>query len=98
MAASIAGLGNSISAFAGGYNTAKQAERNYNQDQQQIGLRERQIGLQESESEQRRKLLKQQMAAQASEEQRRKRLAYYELFLMNSGLGFGTSAGNVPSN
>ena len=60
MAASIAGIGNSITAFTSGYQAAKQAERNYGLEQQQMGLNERQVGLKEEEAAYRKKLLEQQ--------------------------------------
>ena len=69
MAASIAGIGNSIAAFTSGYQAAKQAERGYQLEQQQMGLRERQVGAQESEVEMRKKLIEQQSAQAAMQQQ-----------------------------
>ena len=40
MAASIAGIGNSIAAFTSGYQAAKQAERNYGTEQKKLTIQE----------------------------------------------------------
>jgi len=40
MAASIAGIGNSIAAFASGYQAARQAERNYGTEQKKLTIQE----------------------------------------------------------
>ena len=43
MAASIAGIGNSIAAFSGGYQSARQAERGYGLDERRVKAQEDQI-------------------------------------------------------
>lgn len=43
MAASIAGIGNSIAAFASGYQAARQAERGYGLDERRVKAQEKQI-------------------------------------------------------
>lgn len=43
MAASIAGLGNSIAAFTSGYQAAKQAERGYGLDKQRLSIEEQRL-------------------------------------------------------
>jgi len=81
MAASIAGIGNSIAAFASGYQAAKKAERDYGMEQARLGLSERQVGLQESESLQRKKLIEQQAAEAEMEKRRQERLRLRQLEL-----------------
>ena len=98
MAASIAGIGNSISAFTSGYQAAKQAERNYQLEQQQMGLNERQVGLKESEFDQRKKLIEQQAADARNEEARRKRLAEYQMWLLEGGRANQSSSGAASAD
>lgn len=43
MAASIAGIGNSIAAFTSGYQAAKQAERNYGTEQKKLTIQEEEV-------------------------------------------------------
>lgn len=98
MAASIAGIGNSIAAFASGYQAARQAERNYGMEQARLGLSERQVGLQESESLQRKKLIEQQAADARNEEARRKRLAEYQMWLLEGGRTNQSSSGAASAD
>ena len=99
MAASIAGIGNSIAAFASGYQAAKQAERNYQLEQQQMGLRERQVGAQESEVDMRKKLIEQQAAEAEREKRRQQIIRMQQLGLQDvlAGQGLDTNAGVVPA-
>lgn len=95
MAASIAGIGNSIAAFTSGYQAAKQAERGYQLEQQQMGLRERQIGAQESEVEMRKKLIEQQAKEQARQQGLNSALDYY--YRQFYGYGQNQPVANSPA-
>lgn len=99
MAASIAGIGNSIAAFTSGYQAAKQAERNYGLEQQQMGLNERQVGLKEDEAAYRKKLLEDQVAAAEREKQRQERLRLRQLGLEGifTGENLDLNSGTVPA-
>ena len=93
MAASIAGIGNSIAAFSGGYQAARQAEREYGLNQQQVGLSERQVGLQEEEAAYRKKLLEQQALEQARQQGLNSALDYY----YRQFYGYGQNQPSVSS-
>lgn len=99
MAASIAGIGNSIAAFTSGYQAAKQAERNYGLEQQQMGLRERQVGLQEDEVAYRKKLLEDQAAAAERERKRQEIIRLQQLGLRGllGGQDLDPNSGTVPA-
>ena len=99
MAASIAGIGNSIAAFSGGYQAARQAEREYGLNQQQVGLRERQVGLQEEEAAYRKKLLEDQVAA-AERERKRQEIIRLQQLGVRGLLGeqdLDPNSGTVPA-
>lgn len=89
MAASIAGIGNSIAAFASGYQAAKQAERGY-------GLDERRVKAQEKQIEQQGKYYEDTLGArsQAAQQQEQSDAAMSNLAMRLSGILGGLYRGN----